>query len=284
MYILSHIVVFVNDNSDMKINSAGAFAVRWRLMAKNGGSRRDHTPFRLTCGFLRGIIRNMEYTLKRSARRRTVSVEIKGGEVIVHVPLAYDRSSAIRKHTEDFLKAKSKWIERKLEENRRNAAGLLEGFAEGRALYLFGFALNVQGTAKGRSVRFERGILYVPSSLSDERRKRAVVKWYKSYAETELKARLDDISAKTGIGYCSFALTSARGKWGSCSEKGEIRLNYRLTALPDELIEYVIVHELCHMRVMAHSREFWNEVHRFLPDYKELKRELNRYKFVMAAI
>lgn len=222
------------------------------------------------------------YTLKRG-NRRTISVEIKGSEVIVHVPNEYDRSAAIRKRTEDFLRSKQEWIEKKLGENKRNEAELLPGFTERKTLYLFGYPLEVT-EAKAFSVRFENGKLIIPAGRSAESAERAIKRWYRKYSEDELSARLAAISGSTGLKYSSFSLTSARGKWGSCSNKGDIMLNFRLVILPDELIEYVIVHELCHTLEMDHSSRFWAEVAERMPDYKQRRRALRRYGFLMRAI
>jgi predicted metal-dependent hydrolase len=79
---------------------------------------------------------------------------------------------------------------------------------------------------------------------------------------------LDELSVKTGISYkkCSFRLQY--GRWGSCTSRGHISLNAQLLLFPPGLVEYVMIHELCHLRHMNHSPAFHGEVARFLPDWE----------------
>ena len=70
-------------------------------------------------------------------------------------------------------------------------------------------------------------------------------------------------------------------KWGSYSSTGELKLNYKVIILPQNLVDYVIVHELCHIRHMNHKPQFWREVERFYPDYKKARNEMKLYSFVL---
>ena len=66
-------------------------------------------------------------------------------------------------------------------------------------------------------------------------------------------------------------------RWGSCSAKGNVNFNYQLAFLPDELLDYVVIHELAHRRHMNHSRAFWAEVEKYCPDYLERREQLKEY-------
>jgi len=78
-----------------------------------------------------------------------------------------------------------------------------------------------------------------------------------------------------------FRLSNARTKWGSCKYNGEISLNWRIICLPARLSDYIIVHELCHLRHHNHGKGFWNEVAGVLPDYKERRKELKEYSVLV---
>ncbi|MCM1045275.1 MAG: M48 family metallopeptidase [Candidatus Gastranaerophilales bacterium] len=80
-----------------------------------------------------------------------------------------------------------------------------------------------------------------------------------------------------GISYGRISMRNQRTRWGSCSSDGNLNFNCRLLFLPAELVDYVVVHELAHRRHMDHSPEFWQEVERYLPDYRERRARLRQY-------
>ena len=90
-----------------------------------------------------------------------------------------------------------------------------------------------------------------------------------------LKVRLPDFAARIGVTYGQFAVRRQRTRFGSCSAKGNLNFNCVLARMPEEILDYVVVHELCHRKQMNHSAAFWAEVARILPDYKKRKKWLN---------
>lgn len=96
-----------------------------------------------------------------------------------------------------------------------------------------------------------------------------------------LAARLDELAARHGFEYGRVSVRRQKTRWGSCSAKHNISLNLKLAALPQELIDYVIIHELVHTRVKNHSQEFWSELTRHIPDGRQRSRELRKYGSVL---
>lgn len=91
----------------------------------------------------------------------------------------------------------------------------------------------------------------------------------------------NEIARKYGFDYEKIRISSARGRWGSCSRHGAIAYSFRVAFLTPSLCEYVIVHELCHTKYFNHGKEFWNEVEKILPQSKRLRKELKQYSAIM---
>lgn len=80
-----------------------------------------------------------------------------------------------------------------------------------------------------------------------------------------------------GIAYGRITMRNQRTRWGSCSSDGNLNFNCRLLFVPPELVDYVVVHELAHRRHMDHSPAFWQEVEKYMPDYRERRKRLKQY-------
>lgn len=106
---------------------------------------------------------------------------------------------------------------------------------------------------------------------------RGASKALRSEAERFLPKRIHSLASKFGYKYERLRLTYAKSRWGSCSTNGTISLNVALMNLPDELIDYVIMHELTHTHHMNHGRDFWNELESNLPGAKQLSAQLKSY-------
>ena len=104
--------------------------------------------------------------------------------------------------------------------------------------------------------------------------KQAALKALRKQAKAYLTRRVTSLAAEHGFHFNDIRFSNAGTRWGSCSSKGTLSLNIWLMQLPFELIDYVLIHELCHTRQMNHSPQFWLQVEAILPNYKELRRTL----------
>ena len=96
-------------------------------------------------------------------------------------------------------------------------------------------------------------------------------------AKTVIPPRVESLACQMGLRYQKITIRHQHSRWGSCSSKGNLSFNCLLTQVPDSVLEYVVVHELCHLKQMNHSRAFWTEVGRILPEYKQAKQWLKEH-------
>ena len=99
----------------------------------------------------------------------------------------------------------------------------------------------------------------------------------KNHARKILKQRLDQLCEKHNFLYANLSIRNQKTRWGSCSAKNNISLNAKLTSLPKELMDYVILHELVHTRVKNHSKDFWETLDKYMQNSKKIDKKLKKY-------
>ncbi|MCK4609306.1 MAG: M48 family metallopeptidase, partial [Gammaproteobacteria bacterium] len=109
-------------------------------------------------------------------------------------------------------------------------------------------------------------------------RKLLLHKWLQRKGRYHLVPWLNSLSKTTGLVYNKVAIRGQRTRWGSCSSARNINLNYKLLFLQPELVDYIIIHELCHLTHFNHSADFWQLVAKFQPEHRELRKQLKRYR------
>jgi len=98
----------------------------------------------------------------------------------------------------------------------------------------------------------------------------------KKQALVLIKEKLENFSAFYNLSYGRISIRNQRTRWGSCSKKGNLNFNYKIIFLPEKLADYIVVHELCHIQELNHSKKFWDLVSKTFPDYREIVRELRK--------
>ena len=208
--------------------------------------------------------RIVPYVLRR-ARRRTIGLTIDHRGLRVGAPhraALSDVETLIRKH--------GSWVAQKLDEwrDRRRPAPLC--IAEGTRLPYLGSWLQIRLAAGNTLASWTQEDLPTLTLRlrSPDDAERLLGKALRQKALELFAPRLAHHAARIGIAAPRLALSSARTRWGSCSLKTGIRLNWRLIHCPEHIIDYVIVHELAHLREMNHGQRFWAIVGHYCPDYR----------------
>ena len=220
----------------------------------------------------------IQYHVRRSARRRkTVDITVDGAGVQVAVP-----QDTPDEDVRNIVHRRAPWILAHALETLLEA--LPKGFVSGETLPYLGRNVRMVvsvGDVRAPEVRFDhwRLRITVPRDLSEGNRsgciRRAVVAWYRRRAEARLATIVERWWPRFG-GREPYRLLirDQRQRWGSCAPDGTLRFNWRLAMLRPDLAEYVVVHELAHLRVRNHSTEFWNLLSRAMPDAQERRRRL----------
>jgi predicted metal-dependent hydrolase len=99
----------------------------------------------------------------------------------------------------------------------------------------------------------------------------ALVRWYKRNAELKFREKVARYADIVGVDPADVGIKTFKSRWGSCSSKGRIDFNWKVIMAPNRIVDYVVVHELCHLKQHDHSPEFWKLVERVIPDYLECK-------------
>ena len=217
------------------------------------------------------------YSLVRS-KRKTLAIYItKGAAVEVRAPLKMPKADIDR-----FVAAKEQWIAKHLaRREQRNEAKAEFRVDYGDMLLLRGkqYPLVAQ---EGNQAGFDGGRFYLPPALPPHGIKQVVVRTYKNLAKILLTAKAGEYAKQLGVQATAIKISNAKTRWGSCSGKNSLNFSWRLVMGSEEVIDYLVVHELAHTRHHDHSARFWALVASVLPDYKARQKELKQLQEKLA--
>ncbi len=211
--------------------------------------------------------RHVTYTLKRS-KRRSICLRIDDRGLTVNMPL-----KASEHWLNEVLQNRANWVVDKLDEWQAHAPEK-PTWTDGDIIHYLGEILTLRVGIFPKAVQHVGEELCVRDEGSASHIEKKVSTWYRKQALPLFISRAEHYAKILDVKPCSIRLTTARTRWGSCSSNGEVRLNVQLIKLPHYLIDYVIVHELAHLREMNHSVAFWRLVERACPNYARLRSEL----------
>jgi len=213
--------------------------------------------------------------MRRSHRARRVRVRVlPDGQVELVLPEGADAGQALA-----FAESQRAWIERtrtRLLGRLRWRLGQSAVIPEVIELPALGERWRIEQGLGSAGVQWLSGRVLRLTCSSPGEGLALLRGWLRQRAADALPAWLERVAAETGLTYLRVQVRLQRGRWGSCSSRGTISLNAKLLLLPPELARYLMVHELCHTRVMNHSPAFWRLVERLEPAAAELDRALRR--------
>lgn len=204
--------------------------------------------------------------------RRTVGLKITVDGLVVHAP---KRIFAFQLN--QILQEKSGWILNKLKARVANQVNAIE-WVDGEHLLYLGqdIHLNIVKNPSNKALFLNANTLIMATPKPDNHAliHRKVVQWYQKQAMADFARRLTILAAKLGVPTPPLTLSNAKSRWGSCNSRGEVRLNWRLLQASPSIINYVICHELAHLKQMNHSAKFWEVVESLFSDYKQAEKAL----------
>ncbi len=218
---------------------------------------------------------DFSYTLIRSKKRkRTLSLRIgDDGRVIVQVPYrTADRDVA------SFVRAKQGWIEKNLTLHRQHSRerGKPRRFVPNDTFPYLGdiYPLEICERGKGQPLVLVHGSFQLDRG-SHEKARELFVKWYAGRAKEIIAERVDHYRRQLGFPPVEVRITGAQSRYGSCSADNRLSFSWRLIMAPYPVIDYVIMHELAHVKHKNHSKRFWGFVEEMDPDYRKHRQWLN---------
>jgi len=218
--------------------------------------------------------------VKRTKRKKTASIKVDDGAVFVIVPFELAETKI-----DKLLHEKNRWIKEKINLHRKAQAVSDKQYVSGESFTYLGrnYRLKVsKGNYSPAKLSNGRFIITLrQGSDNPELIKDSLTYWYKHHAEIKLIEKAKRYAKIIGVEYKSIGIKSYKSRWGSCTSEGQIDFNWKIIMAPNSVVDYVVVHELCHLIHHDHSPKFWKEVEKVMPNYGECKEWLkeNVYQF-----
>jgi len=226
----------------------------------------------------------ISYTVRRSPRARHIRLEIstKTGLTVV-IPKSHRLVQV-----PDLLRSKKRWVLDKLRkygevrlpshQNELKTGDVIPYL--GRNLELI-VRINC---AEPDSVHLEKNRIIVNLTSRNPRLNLALEGWYRRQAEKLIGQQVELLCSRLGVSYGRLTIRQAKTRWGSCSQKGNLNFNWRLIMAPEPIIDYIIIHELAHLKELNHTKRFWQLVAEYCPRWREHRRWLKDHEAKLSAI
>ena len=214
--------------------------------------------------------------IKSLKRRKTIVLQITAAaKVIVRAPRwTSDRT------IQTFVDKKQVWIEKKRAEiQRANRKQTKRKFIDGEGFLYLGRNYKLYLINKSSSHFLKRTPFYFKNAfyLHEDKKDQAkefFINWYKKQAQKYIRKRVDKYSQENNFAFNKVKISWAKKRWGSCTPKNNLNFNWRLIMAPVEVVDYIVVHELVHLKYHHHAPKFWRHVKVIMPDYKKREKWL----------
>ncbi len=225
--------------------------------------------------------REIEYHIRRGKRKKSIAISISSAcQVVVLAPQVLSKEN-IR----EVVRKKSRWILKKQADFKKLRELYPEKeYVSGERLLFLGRKYRLKlldaedDSAPEPAIIGRRLLIKINKSLVLENRKKTIkevlAKWYYSRASEILLQRAKRYSELLNLVPNKILVRNQQKRWGSCSRSGILRFNWRIALAPISIIDYVVVHEICHLKEKNHSGEFWKQVSLVVPDYKKRRQWL----------
>ena len=213
--------------------------------------------------------------IERSNRKTLSLAVMKDGRVVVKAPLSM-RDEVINR----FVESKQEWIKSKLFLIRKTQTKF-DDIVHYQRFMLYGNRYTLHLSDVKKIETNDDFQIVMPIKTEREKILKNLKTWYKKVAKKVLADRLAFWEDRIRLKSAQMKIGDSKGRWGSCNTRRTIVFNFRVIMLPPSLIDYVIVHELCHLVEMNHSKKFWLLVQKFLPKTPELKKAIKEYSFLL---
>ena len=214
----------------------------------------------------------------RTKRKKTASISLTDELVKVSVP-----SKLSDKRIRDIVTKRTPWIKKKLQEQIDRPNPKLKEYVSGETFTYLGKNYRLK-VLKGMacSIKLKHGYFEATVLRSDPDPKKTIrsliIDWYKTHAEKRLIEKTKRFAKVIGVHPNSVTLKDYKSRWASCSSKGDISYKWQIILAPHRVIDYVVIHELCHMLEHNHSRKYWRHVERYVPNWREFRDWLKKNK------
>ncbi len=212
------------------------------------------------------------------SRRRSISIVIRPDkEVEVRAP--YGASTKV---IEKFVREKEEWIKKQIKKYSDTIQlNSSKKYVDGEKYFFLGRELTLRiRNSLFPSIKQTGNILEAETDGKEGRVKILIDRWYKNEAEKIFFEKLNEILIRhreQDFSPSQLVVRSLKSRWGSCTSKGKITINIELVKLDDHFIDYVIIHELCHLKYHNHGKEYYRLLEVLMPDYKTIRKQLRKY-------
>lgn len=223
------------------------------------------------------ILNNIEIQVtKKKIKNLHLSVMPPNGSVKISAPIEVSDDAIIA-----FASSRLGWIKAQIATFENHERESKREYVSGESFYLFGrrYLLNVIHTNKNKiEIQNDRIILSLKKNTTNDQKINFVTNWYRNELRKELKKLLEVWQTRTRLIPESWQIKDMKTKWGSCTKnKGKLWFNLQLAKKPIDCIEYVVLHELIHLKVEKHNNEFKNLMQQYMPNWQERKSTLNNF-------